>query len=163
MSKTRLFLASCVAAALAVFPMAAPAAAQEEPQFDCVFAWYDFLAAEPIGWSIWDLVVIGEETTTVRGDLALDYAGRLTSRWATMTADYVDCVRAYAEAVAADSGADAEDLLACVTATAAPLLASDPITSRYVEPGPLGVVYIHHANAVDDAFGVAICAGLLSP
>ena len=163
MLKARLFLASCLATALAVVPFTAPAVAQEEPQFDCSIFLGDYVFI-PAGWTIWDLYESDGYTWTIRGDIALRVANELASSWAAAATEDVACVRTYLEAVAAGAVAGgrsaAESALACVTAAAQPLLDSDPLTSRYVEVGLDGVVHVHLGAVVDDAVALWNCNGV---
>lgn len=159
MLKARLFVASCLATVFVAVPLGAPASAQEQPQFNCSLYLGDIVFI-PGGWSIWDLVVSDGYTWTIRGDIPLRVANELVSSWAGATTAYVDCVKAYAEAVVADAGATADSLLACVTAAAAPLLQSDPLTSRYVEAGLDGIVHVHLGAVIDDSVALWNCNGI---
>lgn len=159
MRKLRVLLASCVAAATLAAPLAAPAGADEPPDFDCVLVWTDYVVT-PDGWALIDLVETGD-TWRVRGDLALEYAGQVVTRWRELTAEYAACVAAFAEAAGGYAASEAQRLAACVAAAAAPLLTSDPLTSRYVEVGLDGLVEIHVVNARDDVVALFNCNGVL--
>jgi hypothetical protein len=170
MLEARLLLASCLTTALVAVPLGSPAGAQEDPQFDCFVSPFQYVFV-PESFTIWDLYETDGYTWTIRGDRALLIVNELTSAWADTTTGFVSCVQAYAEAVAADAlqdasgaleaAADAADsLLACVTDAATPLLESDPLTSRYVEPGLDGIVHVHLGAVVDDAVALWNCNGV---
>lgn len=151
MSKTRVFLACCIAACMAV-PIASPAAAQEDT---CPDLWFSLGVLSWAPNPTTEYLELGGGSITIRGDLAAADAAGAADYLATSAVTFVGCQAEWAVGLVTPY-AD------CVLAAAAPILASPDLAARYVEVGTDLVVRIHYGQALDDGIALFNCNGIVT-
>lgn len=148
MRAKRLFLA-CSLAACAAAPMAAPAAAQEDPCSDWPWVYVWVVPPSPAGpW-----VENENGTLTVRGDVLTSDLAALVDYYESNAERFVGCTLALV-------GGVSSPVVDCMVAEAEPILSSPDPVSRYVEADG-GVVQVHYERALNDAIAIANCNGIV--